>query len=227
MIRRAAPGAALAGTRNETQEEILAVLRRYVSEPTAQSILNLARRRAGITTTSLEPAHLRDLLEPIAGSLRFFMADPRRVDDCLRVLGGLNSAAAPSPPTNVLVAILSEEDIARARAESRNAAMAQGFTVVGQTRLVTAVSELSRNIVQYAGKGEIEFRALNAPGGVEVVARDQGPGIPNLPQIFAGAYRSRLGMGLGLRGVKQISDRFDIVTGPGKGTIVTFTMKVK
>ena len=91
---------------------------------------------------------------------------------------------------------------------------------------MTAVSELARNIVLYAGEGQIELKLLTSPQGLSVVARDHGPGIANLEQIMAGDYKSRLGMGLGLRGVKRIADRFEIQTAPGQGTTVSFSLKV-
>jgi serine/threonine-protein kinase RsbT len=97
--------------------------------------------------------------------------------------------------------------------------------VLGQTRLTTAVSELARNIVLYAGTGQVEVRPTSPPG-LEVVARDNGPGIANLARIMGGDYRSRHGMGLGLRGVKKLAERFDVQTAPGRGTTVTFAMKV-
>jgi serine/threonine-protein kinase RsbT len=104
--------------------------------------------------------------------------------------------------------------------------VALGFSVVGQTRVMTAVSELARNIVQYAGEGEIELSPTSQPPGVEIVARDRGPGIPNLDRIMVGNYRSRLGMGLGLRGVKNLAERFDVRTEIGRGTLVSALVRV-
>ena len=100
-----------------------------------------------------------------------------------------------------------------------------GYSSTGQTRLATAVSELARNIVQYAGEGEIHFLPTAAPG-IEVVAKDHGPGIPNLEQILNGTYKSRHGMGLGLRGVKRLGDRFEVQTAAGRGTTVSFHLRV-
>jgi serine/threonine-protein kinase RsbT len=89
---------------------------------------------------------------------------------------------------------------------------------------MTAISEVARNIVLYAGQGQIEIATVKR--GIEIVARDRGPGIANLDQVLAGNYKSRMGMGLGLRGVKKIADQFDIQTAPGRGTTVRFTMRV-
>ncbi len=98
--------------------------------------------------------------------------------------------------------------------------------MIGQTRLMTAVSELARNIIQYAGEGQLDLTPTSTPPGVEIVAKDRGPGIPNLDRIMAGNYRSRLGMGLGLRGVKRLAERFDVRTGAGQGTVVSALFKV-
>lgn len=136
------------------------------------------------------------------------------------------SVRSPPSARYALIPIRTEDDITRARSEARDIATKLGFSVVGRTRLVTAVSELARNIVLYVGEGQVELHLLSSPDGLSVIARDHGPGIPNLDQIMAGDYKSRLGMGLGLRGVKRIADRFDIQTGAGQGTTVSFSLKV-
>ena len=82
-------------------------------------------------------------------------------------------------------------DIARARSEARQLATALGFTVIGQTRLMTAVSELARNIIQYAGEGQIDLTPTTTPPGVEIVAKDRGPGIPNLESHHGGRLPGR------------------------------------
>lgn len=96
-----------------------------------------------------------------------------------------------------------------------------GFGLIERTKVATAVSELARNIALYAGRGSVEFHLLTVPRrGLRVVAIDAGPGIAHLDAIFAGDYRSKQGMGAGLRGVKRIAETFHIDTGPG-GTRVT------
>ena len=210
-------------------EPLLALLTRYVSLPTAQSVLTLARRRAGMAFGGIDRAQLGELLGPLDRGLRLFLVDPKQAAECRRGLetlaGGPGGAAPAAPAEGLILEVSVEDDVARVRREARDFAATQGFSMVGQTRLTTAVSELARNIVQYAGAGQLEIR-VTSPPGLEIVARDRGPGIANLDQIMAGNYRSRLGMGLGLRGVKKLADRFDVQTGPGRGTIVTFAMKV-
>lgn len=208
-------------------DSVIGVLMRYVSVPTAQSILGVARQRAGIHGTQLTRAQLREMIDPIERSLAFFLSDPSQAKSCRRALEALATAqASSSGPTPLVVQVRVEDDIARARSEARVLAVMLGFTLVGQTRLMTAVSELARNIVQYAGEGQIDLNPTTVPPGLEIVARDRGPGIPNLPHVLSGRYRSRLGMGLGLLGVKRLAERFDVDTAPGRGTTVTALIKV-
>jgi serine/threonine-protein kinase RsbT len=208
-------------------EEVMEVLCRYVSSTTATSTMVTARRRSGAVVGRFDRTQLRETLPSIDKSLRLFLADPRRVEECLKALEALASAKADAAsPAKAVVAVRVEEDVVRVRNEARELALGLGFSLTGRTRLATAVSELARNIVQYAGQGEVELRPSTSQGGLEIVARDRGPGIGNLEDIMAGNYRSKLGMGRGLRGVKQLADRFDIVTEVGKGTTVTFFLKV-
>jgi serine/threonine-protein kinase RsbT len=205
---------------------VLLVLSHYVSPPTAQSIIKLARQRANVTSIRLDLAALREVLAPLERSLPLFITDPAKVSACSAELHALIGSVAGAPIPVALIQIRVEDDIARARNEARDIATKVGFSLVGRTRLVTAVSELTRNIVLYAGEGEIELKPLTSPPGLEVVARDRGPGIPNLEEILEGHYKSRLGMGLGLRGVKRIADRFDVQTAAGQGTTVSFSLKM-
>jgi len=209
-------------------DEVLEILARYCARPTAQSVLNVARMRAGVTSAQLTRDRLFDMLDSIERSLQFFLADAARARSCRRDLEAL--ATAPSgqtAPGATTLSIRAEQDIIHARNEARRLALVCGFTVAGQTRLMTAVSELARNIVQYAGEGRIELSSTSQPAGVEIVAKDHGPGIANLDRIMTGNYRSRLGMGLGLRGVKQLTERFDVRTEPGRGTTVTAVVRTQ
>jgi serine/threonine-protein kinase RsbT len=195
------------------------ILLRFVSAPTARSILSLAERRKG----SDGAADLVQLIGSIERSVALFVTDANQVQRCCSLLRKL-ADAGPTVPTGAVVPILVEDDIVKARLEGRRAAAAAGFSTVGVTRLMTAISEVARNIVLYAGQGQVEI--LGTPRGVEIVARDRGPGIVNLDQVLAGNHKSRLGMGLGLRGVKKLAETFEVQTGPGRGTTVRFTVKV-
>jgi serine/threonine-protein kinase RsbT len=97
-----------------------------------------------------------------------------------------------------------------------------GFSMALQVKVATAISELARNIVQYAGAGEVEIGSVQGKTiGIEVVARDRGPGIPHLAEVLDGDYRSMTGMGMGLRGTRNLMDYFDVRTAAGTGTEIT------
>lgn len=126
----------------------------------------------------------------------------------------------------VRVAIREESDVAMARKYARDLARGQGLSHAATDELVTAVSELARNIVVHAGSGEIELRAVTEPGLSEIVAvaRDQGPGISDLTRALQDGYSTAGGLGLGLPSVERIVDELVITTTPGKGTTVMMTM---
>jgi serine/threonine-protein kinase RsbT len=201
-------------------DQAFQILTRHVSVPTARSILDLAQRK-GNTEGSPDPGRL---IQSIEHGLRLFVTDPTQVRECCAALEALVDTV-PKESAAVVVLIHAEDDIANARLAARRAAASAGFSPIGITRLMTAISEVARNIVLYAAPGQVEILPLPAPRGVEVVARDRGAGIANLDQILSGNYRSRLGMGLGLRGVKSLAEQFDVQTAPGRGTVVRFVMR--
>jgi serine/threonine-protein kinase RsbT len=199
-------------------DQVLEILMRYVSGPTARSILRLAEQRKA---QSGDLSYLVD--ESIEQNLRLFMNDLDQVKQCCASLRALVDAN-PSASSAIVVPIRVEDDIVKARLEGRRLAALAGFSTIGVTRLMTAISEVARNIVLYAGQGQIEVTTVKR--GIEIVARDRGPGIANLDDVLAGNYKSRLGMGLGLRGVKKLAETFEIQTAPGRGTTVRFMVRV-
>ena len=100
-----------------------------------------------------------------------------------------------------------------------------GLSKFTSVKVATAVSELARNIVFYAGKGTVELRAVRDEKGaaLQIIASDQGPGIgpAKLEEIWSGTYKSQRGMGKGLVAVKKLVDEFQLDTAPGRGTTVT------
>jgi serine/threonine-protein kinase RsbT len=140
--------------------------------------------------------------------------------------GGGAAAAAGAPLAPKRFSIEQEKDIATARLEAWSEAVRIGLSKFASVKVATAVSELARNIVFYAGSGTIELRSSqDERGGVglQIVASDQGPGIPadKLEEIWAGTYKSPRGMGKGLIAVKKLVDDFQMDTRPGVGTTVT------
>lgn len=118
--------------------------------------------------------------------------------------------------------IKSETDIVLARKAIRDAATALGFGITDVTRIVTAASELTRNIYQYAGSGIMRWRTLTQGSsvGLELVFLDQGPGISDIAQAMEMGYSSSKGLGLGLPGAKRLMDEMTLQSEPGKGTTV-------
>ena len=121
------------------------------------------------------------------------------------------------------VAINSEGDIVIARKIVRDVAMAIGFGVTDVTRIVTAASELTRNVFRYAGSGIMSWRMLNAGEhiGIELTFEDHGPGIPDVEQAMEIGYTTSGGLGLGLPGARRLMDEMAIQSAVGKGTRVT------
>jgi serine/threonine-protein kinase RsbT len=123
------------------------------------------------------------------------------------------------------LAIRSAEDIVRMRQTVREHAVAQGFTLVDQTKIVTAASELARNILNYAREGEVSIEPLAAglKKGLRLVFTDRGPGIPDIALAMKDGYTTGGGMGLGLGGAKRLSNEFAIESAVGAGTRVAIT----
>jgi len=122
----------------------------------------------------------------------------------------------------VQVAIDSDRGIVEARQRGRGMALKLGFSPGAATLVATAISELARNILQYAGRGEIVLQQVERIGdrGLAVLARDQGPGIADVQLAMEDGYSTAGRLGLGLPGVRRLMDDFDIVSGVGSGTLV-------
>ena len=122
----------------------------------------------------------------------------------------------------IRVPIDSDADIVVARQQGRALAAQLGFTGADLTLIATAISEVARNIVAYAKRGEIVLSLANQDSrrGVVIVARDDGPGIPDLALAMQDGYSTSRGLGLGLPGAKRLMDEFDIVSQVGEGTTI-------
>lgn len=121
--------------------------------------------------------------------------------------------------------IQSPSDIVVARQAVRSAAASMGFSLVDQTKMVTAASELARNTLDYGGGGVIRLVHLeeNPRKGLRLVFEDHGPGIPDVQQALKDGYTTGGGLGLGLGGARRLVNDFEIQSAPGEGTRVTIT----
>jgi len=128
-----------------------------------------------------------------------------------------------NPASQGEVSIETEGDIVLARRRVRELAIATGFSSTDVTRVVTAASELARNIFQYAGKGAMRWRTIenNGRSGLELQFADQGPGIPDLNIAFQDGYSTGQGLGMGLPGTRRLMDEMEIQSQPGQGTTIT------
>ena len=125
--------------------------------------------------------------------------------------------------TETRIPIASDLDIVRARQTGRTEASKLGFSSTDLTLIATAISELARNIVMYAREGEIIVRLVRSTDrqGIIVIARDEGPGIPDVRQTLQDGYSTSRSLGLGLPGVRRLMDEFEMESQVGQGTIVT------
>jgi len=114
-------------------------------------------------------------------------------------------------------------DIVAARRRARELATQVGFSGSDLTIIATAISEVARNIVVYANRGEIVLSAVQRGNqrGVLVVARDEGPGIPDIPRAMRDGFSTGKSLGLGLPGARRLMDEFEICSEVGKGTTIT------
>jgi serine/threonine-protein kinase RsbT len=120
--------------------------------------------------------------------------------------------------------IAGDDDVVRVRQLVRaQAVAATRLSLVDQTKLVTAASELARNTLLHGGGGRAEVQIVTngRRKGVRIVFTDSGPGIPDLDLAFTDGYTTKGGLGLGLSGARRLMDEFDLQTAPGQGTTVT------
>lgn len=209
------------------ESEIGAILTGAISAITQRSIFNRLGGLASLPIAQLTAQDRLAIMRELENSIRLFARtnSAELVAACSRALsgGGLTPAAEPGSFSKKL-AIELEKDIATARLEAWSEAVRIGLSKFASVKVATAVSELARNIVFYAGKGTVELRSIKDDKGasLQIVAADQGPGIEpaRLEEIWSGTYKSQRGMGKGLVAVKKLVDEFQLDTGPGRGTTV-------
>lgn len=142
---------------------------------------------------------------------------------CARLSEPLLQRGQPDPDRE-RVPVRADADIVAVRRAARETAARMGFGHTDQTIIATAVSEIARNIVRFAGSGEVEVQSLERPArGIRVIARDGGPGIADIDRALRDGYSTYSGLGLGLPGARRLMDEFDIASVVGRGTTVTLT----
>jgi serine/threonine-protein kinase RsbT len=121
--------------------------------------------------------------------------------------------------------IRASEDVVRVRQAARVHAVNAGFSLVDQTKIVTAASEIARNTIDYGGGGEVRIELVKAGirSGVRLSFSDRGPGIEDIDKALRDGFTTGNGLGLGLSGAKRLSNEFEIQSAPGQGTTVTLT----
>lgn len=132
---------------------------------------------------------------------------------------------ALNPLDEIRYSVMCDVDIVLCRQKGREMAVQMGFAYSDGVLIATAISELARNIVKYAKSGEILITQVEngANAGIQVIARDKGPGIRNIDMAMQDGYSTSGGLGLGLPGVRRLMDTFEIVSSDGSGTTVTTT----
>jgi serine/threonine-protein kinase RsbT len=125
--------------------------------------------------------------------------------------------------TGETMPLRNSDDVVRVRQAVRARAVGAGFSLVDQTKIVTAASEVARNTVDYGGGGTLRIEVLRdgRRTGVRLTFIDQGPGIADIAKAMTDGYTTGGGLGLGLSGAKRLSNEFAITSTPGSGTVVT------
>ena len=212
--------AELAAERDSTPGAVAARLHRLRSRLRVEYLLMLEQ--------SEPPTELcRPVLHALSGSDRRRQQSldaPQHVLECelCRRLGPMLQNPADAA-LEARVEILTDADIVSARRAAREMAARIGLPAVEQTTLATAVSEIARNIVRFAERGEVVVSLIeeDGHGGVQVVARDVGPGIEDVQAAMQDGFSSYNGLGIGLPGARRLTDEFSIASTPGRGTTVT------
>lgn len=207
------------------QADILLVLTKYLSPPHANAVFRQAVREAAAPLYSLSSPDREHVLTNMQRGLGMHLRGEVRESAVaeLRRAFGLEGPGAISART---FEVRLESDISLVRTEARRIAEAVGASGFAVQKATTIVSELSRNMVFYAGGGEVTLTPPIAPSRtLTILARDQGPGIPDVSHVMSGNYRSKTGLGRGLLGCKRLADKFRLETG-ASGTQVEVEVKL-
>jgi serine/threonine-protein kinase RsbT len=195
---------------------IAAVLAQHLSPAISRTVMDCASTQKGLPPEAIGPRNAEAFLADIRRGVRLFAKNDHVAAKCIAEVERL--LAWPEPAR---VELRVEADVLAARTVTRSICVAIGFTDPTLTKVLTALAELTRNVLQYAGSGEVRIAPVRHPAGIEIVVEDGGPGIANLPDVLAGRFKSRRGMGVGLRGAKALADDMTIETSR-TGTSIIF-----
>lgn len=217
-------------TTHGQQASMLALFERFLSPINARAIVRSIFDRAGSNASN------EQLLRQATASSAIYVK-PEQRDELIKALRELLSPPAtaarsdarvadiPAPPASepratLSITIRAESDLNEARLIARQMCRQAGLDGFAAQKLVTAVSELARNVAKYAAPGRVSFIDDTSQRKLRVTVSDTGRGIPNIDDVLRGKYPSKTGMGLGLIGTKKLVDEFEINTGPSGTTIV-------
>jgi RNA polymerase sigma factor (sigma-70 family) len=217
--------ATLAGSRDSTPGAVAAQLSRARAKLRVEYLLELEQAepptaRCRPVLLALSAGDRRRQRDLDAGGHLLACSWCARLSEAL-----LDRRRAASADGEVRIPIQTDADVVTARKQGRELATRAGFSATELTIIATAISEIARNIVMFAERGEIIVSLVgeNSRQGVTVVARDSGPGIPDLERALQDGYSGYGGMGLGLPGSRRLMDEFEITSEVDRGTTVTMT----
>jgi serine/threonine-protein kinase RsbT len=140
-------------------------------------------------------------------------------------MDGISGSYGTTDEPATTLSVRTEEDMVRLRAHVRQRAVELGFSLVEQTKIITAASEIARNTLRHGGGGEahVQIVARNSSKGLRMAFNDNGPGIADVAMAQTDGYSSAGGLGLGLGGARRLVDEFELQTAVGSGTTITLT----
>jgi len=209
---------------NAEVENLIELLKRYISAVNARALVLRALRESGLASNKVTRKELRLCSATLRRGVELFVSPISR-DEALREISRFCGSESLRPDA-CSMSVVTETDVSKARSEARRICGRLGAQPFAMQKVATIVSELARNIVLYAERGTIEIVPVAGSGKKVVIrASDQGPGIPHLDRVLSGRYQSKTGLGRGLSGSQRLADRFDISTGRN-GTQVTAEVAV-
>lgn len=207
-------------------ERALKTLEQFLSPATARALLTRALKEQGVGPAQVTAADLMRMHTGLRRGIRLFVDRDNQEAaerEIARLCGGTRDL-----PEAMTIEITHERDVGRVRAEARRICTSCGGSAFAMQKVATVVSELARNIVLYAGTGEVSITPKKKTNGsidtaktvIVVCSKDNGPGIADLDHVLSGKYRSKTGLGKGLMGTRRLAERFDVTTSTSGTTII-------